>query len=181
MKYGIFSLPLQQINENGMKRIEVIISMVALLVLVGCATQQERAERRSKMREAVEGAVANRQFHIDIKSMNSMRYGSRTVTPDFFLELRGDTLRSYLPYLGQAHQAPMVSPAKGLNFEEPILKLTASKSETSAGETRMAIDVKTQEDTYHYVLELYENGQAYIRVNSQHLDPISFDGMMAVP
>ena len=179
-----------------MKRIGIFISMVALLMLVSCATQQERAEQRSKMRQAVEEAIASRQFHIDIRSMNSMRYGSRTVTPDFFLELRGDTLHSYLPYLGQAHQAPMASPSIGLNFEEPILKFTENKSgigrstsgrllpverKNDAHLSSLAIDVKTQEDTYHYILELYDTGQAYIRVNSQHLDPISFDGTVAVP
>ena len=36
--------------------------------------------------------------------MSTLRYGSRTVTPDFYLELRGDTQQSYLPYLGQARQ-----------------------------------------------------------------------------
>jgi len=45
-------------------------------------------------------AIAAKQWRIDIRSMNTMRYGSRIVTPDFYLELRGDTLHSYLPYLG---------------------------------------------------------------------------------
>ena len=144
------------------------------MLLVSCATQQERAEKRAKMRQAVEEAVASRQLHIDIKSMNSMRYGARTVTPDFFLEVRGDTLRSYLPYLGQAHQAPLISPSVGLNFDAPILKLTESRPKVNL--SRLAIDVRNQEDSYHYVIELYDTGEAYIRVNSQHRDPISFDG-----
>ena len=84
--------------------------MLALLML-GCATQQEKAEQKAKMRLAVEEAIASKQMHIDIRSMSTLRYGTKIVTPDFYLELRGDTLRSYLPYLGQAQQSPMVSPS----------------------------------------------------------------------
>ena len=152
-----------------------LLSMVAIaLVLMGCATQQERAARRELVRKAVAEAVATRRLHIDITSMNTMRYGSRVVTPDFFLELRGDTLRSYLPYLGQAHQAPMMSPSQGLNFETRMLHVT--ESHPKAQLTRFEIDVKTKEDIYVYVVEVYDTGKSYIHVRSQNRDPISFDG-----
>lgn len=152
--------------------------MFALLLFVGCATQQERAERRAKMKQAVEEAVTNRQLHIDIRSMNTLRYGARTVMSSFFLELRRDTLRSYLPYLGQAHQAPISSPSIGLNFEAPVLRLTESRPKANL--SRIEIDVKSQEDSYHYTIELFDTGDAYIHVNSQHRDPISFDGTIAL-
>ena len=123
-------------------------------------------------------AIAAKQWRIDIRSMNTMRYGSRMVTPDFYLELRGDTLCSYLPYLGQARVSPMFSPAIGLNFEKPVLSYKESQPK-SKKYTQIDIDVKTQEDTYHYVIQLYDSGEAYIRVRSLNRDPISFDGTMA--
>lgn len=122
-------------------------------------------------------AIAARQWRIDIRSMNTMRYGSRMVTPDFYLELRGDTLCSYLPYLGQARVSPMLSPAIGLNFEKPVLSYKESLPK-SKKYTQIDIDVKTQEDNYHYVIQLYDSGEAYIRVRSLNRDPISFDGTM---
>ena len=152
---------------------------MTLLLFVGCASQQERAEQRARIRQAVEEAVGSRHFRIDISTMNTLRYGARTVTPDFFLELRGDTLRSYLPYLGQVHQAPVFSPSVGLNFDAPILQLTESRPK--ANRSRLDIDVKSQEDTYHYSIELFDNGEAYIRVNPLHRDPVSFDGTLTLP
>ena len=160
-----------------MKRIEIMIGMMALLMIVSCATQQERAEQRVKTRLEVKEAIATKQLHIDIKSMNTMRYGSMMVTPDFFLELRGDTLRSYLPYLGQVHQAPMNSPAIGLNFEMPIQRY--SESRPKANRTQLDLDVKTQEDTYRYQIDVYDTGDAHIHVRSINRDPISFDGTFA--
>ena len=120
-------------------------------------------------------AIAAKKWRIDIRSMNTMRYGSRMVTPDFYLELRGDTLCSYLPYLGQARVSPMFSPAIGLNFEKPVLSYKESQPK-SKKYTQIDIDVKTQEDTYHYVIQLYDSGEAYIRVRSMNRDAISFDG-----
>jgi hypothetical protein len=126
---------------------------------------------------AVLGAIATKRWHIDISSMNTLRYGSRAVTSDFYLELRGDTLFSYLPYLGQV-QISTMSPSIGLNFEEPVLTYKESKPKSKY--TQVDIDVKTREDSYHYVIEIYDNGQAYIRVRSMNRDPISFDGTLEI-
>ena len=124
-------------------------------------------------------AIAAKQWHIDIHSMNTMRYGSRMVTPDFYLELRGDTLHSYLPYLGQARVSPTLSPSIGLNFEAPVLSYKESIPK-SKKYTKLDIDVRTKEDTYHYIVELYDSGEATIRVRSLNRDPISFDGTMTI-
>ena len=156
----------------------VLAAVLALGVIVGCATQQERAERLAKARTAVTEAIATRQMRIDIKSMNTMRYGSRMVTPDFFLELRGDTLRSYLPYMGQAHQAPMMSPSIGLNFDAPILQYVESRPKKNL--SRMEVSVRTLEDSYLYTIEVYDTGEADIRVRSQNRDPVSFNGHVVV-
>ena len=168
------------INEmrHRIKVGKVGLIVLLMLALVGCATLQEKAERRELVKKAVAEAVAKRRMHIDIMSMNTMRYGARTVTSDFFLELHGDSLRSYLPYLGQAYQAPMMSPGQGLDFDEPVLNIKESRPK--AGLSQLDIDVRTREDRYQYSIELYETGRAYIHVQSQHRDPISFDGEMVM-
>ncbi len=44
--------------------------------------------------------------------------------------------------------------------------------------TQIDIDVRTREDSYHYMIEIYDSGEAMIRVRSMNRDPISFDGTM---
>ena len=134
------------------------------------------AEQGAK-HQAVADAIAGKRWRIDINTMNTMRYGSRTVTPDFYLELRGDKLHSYLPYLGQARVSPTLSPAIGLNFDEPVLSYKESKPK-SKKYTQIDIDVKTREDSYPYVIQLYDSGEATIRVRSLNRDAISFDGTL---
>jgi len=159
-----------------MKRLGMIAAATVLLMWGGCATQQERNEQRARMRQAVEQAVASRQWRIDIQSMLTLRYGARTVTPDFYLELRGDTLVSYLPYLGQAHQATLTTPI-GLNFKAPLLRYADRHLKPHV--SQMEMDVKTQEDNYHYIIDVYDTGEADIRVSSLYRDPISFTGTVS--
>ena len=134
--------------------------------------------KKERKQMAVIGAIVDKRWHIDITSMNTMRYGSRTVSTDFFLELRGDTLRSYLPYLGQVQVSPSLSPTMGLNFDERVRQYQESRPKGKY--TQIDIDVKTKEDTYHYVIDIYDSGEAYIRVRSLNRDPISFDGTLEI-
>jgi hypothetical protein len=159
-----------------MKQKGIFIVMVAMMMITSCATQQQKAERKAEMQKAVTEAIASKKLHIDIKSMNTLRYGVKTVTPDFFLELRGDTLQSYLPYMGQAHTAPMTSPSIGLNFEERVHNYLVSK--LKVGRTQIELDVKTEEDSYHYFIDVYDSGDTYIYVKPLNRDPISFDGFV---
>ena len=157
-----------------MKRDRIIVGMLAVMLMVGCATGQERAQQRAKTKAAVAEAVASRHLRIEVGNMSTLRYGSKMLTSSYFLELRGDTLCSDLPYWGQAYQAPMGSPSIGLNFEAPILRY--SESRPKANKTQLELDVRTTEDTYHYLIDLYDTGESYIRVRALNRDPISFDG-----
>ena len=79
------------------------IAVFLIGLLTACATQQQREERQARTKAAVAEMLAKRHWQIDVTQMGTLRYGSRMVTPDFFLQLRGDTLCSYLPFLGQAY------------------------------------------------------------------------------
>ena len=160
--------------KQTMKLTRWIVVALLLSVLAACATKQERAERLAQTRQSIMEALANRQLRIEVRSMNTMRYGSKIVTSDFFLELRGDTLRSYLPYLGVAHQAPMGSPSEGLNFETVMKSYQQSNPKRDLA--RLEIEAKTKEDFFVYHIDVFYTGKAVISVRSQHRDPISFDG-----
>ena len=154
---------------------KVLYSLLLMgFVLVGCATQQERAEKRNEIRGAVAEAVESQQIRIGISWMNTLKYGSKSVTPDFFLELKGDTLNSYLPYMGQAYRPTMPSQSEGLNFEVPAQSV--KKSHPKNNKWIYEISARTNEDNYKYVVEIYDTGKATIHVSSTSRDPISFDG-----
>ncbi|MBR0432598.1 MAG: DUF4251 domain-containing protein [Bacteroidaceae bacterium] len=147
---------------------------VLVLTLLSCASQQQRAERRARTQQAVAEALAARQLNISITSMSSARYGTRTVSFGFNLEVKGDTLVSYLPYVGRVYRSSVLSTPIGLNFEAPILAFQESRPK--GNRTRLDLRVKTIEDVYDYVIEVYDSGKATIFVRGQYRDAISFDG-----
>ena len=150
-----------------------IVFAAMMLLTMGCASSQSSAERAAETKKAVAEALANRHLRINIRSMHPTRYTSRTVSYGFFLELKGDKLESYLPYMGQVYQASAIS-SEGLNFEAPIISY--SEARLKKGLTRIELEVRTKEDFYHYLLEIYDTGTAYIRVRGQNRDSISFEG-----
>ena len=162
--------------KDDMKKVLLYV-VVTSFWLVGCATQQERAEKRNEIRGAVAEAVESQQIRIGISWMHSLKYGSKSVTPDFFLELKGDTLNSYLPYMGQAYRPTMPSQSEGLNFEVPVQQVR--KSHPKNNRWQLEIMARTNEDNYKYLIDIFDTGKATIHVSCANRDPISFDGELA--
>ena len=156
----------------NVNRTYVIVFVAIMLLTMGCATSQ-LAEQNAATQKAVTEALTNRHFHINVSSMHPTRYSSRTVSYGFFLELKGDTLVSRLPYMGQVYQNAAVN-SEGLNFEAPIISYQEFRPKKNM--TRIELEVRTKEDHYNYILEIYDTGTAYIRVRGQNRDSISFDG-----
>lgn len=150
------------------------LTFVALmLITTGCATSQSSAERVAETQKAVAEALANRHIRINVHSMHPARYSSRMVSYGFYLELKGDTLESCLPYMGQVYQAAPIS-QEGLNFEARIIGYQETRAKKNM--TRIELDVRTKEDLFHYLIEINDSGSAFIRVRGQNRDSISFDG-----
>ena len=141
-----------------------IVFVTLMLLTMGCATSQQRAEQNAETQKAVTEALKNKHLHINVSSMHPTRYSSRTVSYGFFLELKGDTLVSYLSYMGQVYQNAAVN-SEGLNFEAPIISYHESRPKKKM--TRIELEVRTKEDHYNYILEIYDTGTIYNGARSE--------------
>ena len=156
------------------------ICMMAVLALVACSTltPEEKEARRVAIAKKVATALADRHYQIDVDMMYPLRAPGRNVGGTYSLEVRGDTLVSYLPYFGRSYQVPYGGRPKGLNFTEIIQRYTTAKDDRD--QTIVTIEVTNEEDTYQYRLSILDNGNSSIDVQSNQHDPITFTGMMAV-
>lgn len=157
-----------------MKKNLMIVAMIVAM-LTGCATSAEKLERQAREAAFVEEALQNRHYTIDINMMHPLRGRAVNVTSNYSVEVRGDTLVSYLPYFGRAYQVPYGG-GKGLNFIAPI---TGYQSETDRkGRTRVMLTSENEEDSYLYVLEIMSNGNSSVEVQSRQRDRIYYTGQM---
>ena len=95
------------------------------------------------------------------------------VAHDYSLEVRGDTLVSYLPYFGRAYSVPYGG-GKGLNFTAPIMEYRSEKGRRCS--TTISMKVRNDEDIYMFVLEIFDDGNTSIDVRPQEREPISYSG-----
>lgn len=156
---------------------KVLIAMVsaclALVVLSGCATSEERAARAAEQAAKVKSALTERNYKISVDRMYPMRGSSKTVSYGYSVEVRNDSLISYLPYFGRAYSVPYGG-GKGLNFSERIGSYEEALLKN--GKHHIEIGVTNEEDTYLYTIDVFDNGSSTIAVQSRQRESISYSG-----
>lgn len=156
-----------------MKKILLIIT--AAVILAACATtdKQQGYDKKKEKAEMIDKAVCNRDFKISVRTAYPNRGRSVPLTTDFELRVKGDSVMSYLPYFGRAYNIPYGG-GKGLNFNDVMndFKITQPKR----NKKHIEFNVKNDEDTYKFYIDVFDNGNAYINVMPQQRESISFNG-----
>ena len=164
-------------NEMIMKQVllSLALALLAVTALEGCATAEERAARAAEHAARVKVALTERHYKISVDHMYTMRGGSKSVSSSYSVEVRNDSLFSYLPFFGRAYQVPYGG-GKGLNFSERIGSYRESLVKN--GCRHIEINVKNDEDSYLYVIDVFDNGNSDIEVQAQQRERISYSGEM---
>ena len=150
-------------------------TVMAIWMLGSCASTEERAARAAETARKVVAALDAREFKIGIQMMYPPRGAARNVSHGYSLEVKNDSLISYLPYFGRAYDVPYGG-GKALNFAARISSYQEYAGKR--GQRKIEIGTENEEDRYVYSLEVFENGNASIDVMAQKRERISFSGRM---
>ena len=156
-------------------QVSIVMALLAAVLLGGCATSEERAAQKAEQVKKVTAALNRRQYKIAIARMYPMNGPSKTVTYGYSVEVKNDSLFSYLPYFGRAYNVPYGG-GKGLNFSAPIGSYQEEVAKN--GKRRIEIGLTNEEDTYLYILEVFDNGSSTVSVMSRQREQISYCGDM---
>lgn len=159
-----------------MKRMSIVSILALLLILVtlgSCASSEERAAQKAEFSKKVKAALDKRSYKISINRMLPMGGASKSVSYGYSVEVRNDSLLSYLPYFGRAYQVPYGG-GKGLKFDAPINHYQETNMKN--GSRHIDIVIKNEEDEYNYHFTVFENGSSSIDVQSRQRDPINYSG-----
>jgi len=130
-------------------------------------TAQNKKEKKQQREQAVREAVDAKAYKINVDRVMPMKGGSKHLTSDYSLEIRNDSVYSYLPYFGVG---------KGLNFSAPLSEYTSTYSKK--GNAKITLKVRNEEDNYLYNITIYPNGSSNIQVTPTNRQSISFSGEM---
>ena len=144
--------------------------LLASLLLSGSMIPITAQNKKKQQREqAVREAVDAKAYKINVDRVMPMKGGSKHLTSDYSLEIRNDSVYSYLPYFGVAYNVPYGG-GKGLNFSAPLSEYTSTYSKK--GNAKITLEVRNEEDNYLY------NITSNIQVTPTNRQSISFSGEM---
>lgn len=138
---------------------------------------EENPEKKA-VEQAIRKVVAGGKYKIFADRAYPSGNSSVSLTSGYTLEVRNDSVFSYLPYYGRAYTIPYGG-GKGLIFDAPISTYKAEYRKK--GRVHIDFTVTNEEDTYQFFIVLFENGSADIRISSANRRPISFKGNLELP
>ncbi len=158
---------------------KLMLLFVGALLMVACATPEERAARQAENLKMVKAAVGNQQYKITINSMTPMR-GANTTVMGRWLKIDGNNVDCYLPYVGRDDvphmktRGEIKSDAK-LEFRTEMenYNLQYQPSKKCGVITFKASDMG---DDYIFKIIVDNTGRARITVTPRDRDYINYEG-----
>jgi hypothetical protein len=143
-----------------------IISFLAVLFIYSAAHAQNKDQ-------SIPNLIQAKQYVFKVQTMLPLGGRSRQVTSDYDLTVSGDTVISYLPYIGRAY-AGIDPNDNGMNFTSTSFdyKLEPRKK----GGWDITISPKDTKDVRIMTLSLSENGYGSLQVISNNRSNISYNG-----
>lgn len=161
--------------------VSMACALLAAMVLNGCAASKEKAARNTEQAAKVKAALAERHYKIVVNSMADLSETDEKRSPqlksNYRLEVRNDSLISFLPHYGYNHILGEAGVGtRGLILYEPISSY--QEELTKKGKRHIEISVEEEDDTLLFVIEVSANGNSNISVRSHRRERISYSGNM---
>lgn len=160
-----------------MKTAKLILLCLSGMFAMQSATAQSRSEKKAQTERNVREAINADHYKINVDYMQPMKGRSRALTSDHSIEIRNDSVFSYLPYFGVAYNVPYGG-GKGLIFNAPITGYR--KESLKKGKTRIDFKTGNEEDKYEYSLTIYSDGSANIHIQPMNRQAISYSGELDI-
>lgn len=157
-----------------MKPVNFILAF-AVLMFLGTAIlfAQNKQDKKEQKQRAVKELVLSQKYKVEVSQAIPTTGKTVFLTSPYSLEVRNDSVVSYLPYYGRAYSIPYGG-GDGLNFKAPF---TGYKIEwDKKGTAKVRFSVRNSEDKYDFSIDVFANGSSSIYVNMQNRQSIRFQG-----
>ena len=159
----IFTLKLTMMLRKKNNIISHTLVLLALMAFLTACTAST----------VVQNVLNSKHFTLNVNNMYPVSASSKYVGGEFFLEVKGDTLRSYLPYFGAVYHSSY-NMGNALDFEQKMESFQQVRKKKNC--TTIYISVRTAEDFFKYTLNIFDNGRFDLYVLPVNRQSISYDG-----
>lgn len=135
----------------------------------------DKEQAKEKKSDYIKSMINNKCYTIDVNRMIPMSGPTKALSSSYSLAIKGDSVISYLPYMGEAYSIPYGG-GKGLNFEAPITDYSLKFDKK--GTAKIKFKARTSEDNFSFYVQIFNNGSTSINITPQNRQSISFYGEM---
>lgn len=150
------------------------ISLTIYFSISGCAVTGNASLEKGE----VGNMVKDTNFLFEVETVNPLRGRPRNMgTGVYTVKINGDTLSTYLPYIGRSHVAPVNVNEIGIKFTTH--EFTYIVEQKSDKEWRITIEPKDISEVQKMFFTIFTNGNTSLNIVSTHRDPITYRGILA--
>ena len=154
-----------------MKLLHLIVAFV-LLLFTQCSSTNKSTSSNADLQQLIN----SKNYTFLAQYAQPMSGRQMTLTTEYTLTIRNDSLISYLPYFGQAYVAPINPQDAGLEFASTNFDYVASP--TKKGGYTITIKPANESKASQMILNITSAGYASLQVLSTNRQAISFRGII---
>lgn len=141
--------------------------------------KQLKAERKALQIKQIKEIVASKNFIFKAESVNPINTGTKKLTSDFGIEVRNDTVFSYMPYYGNSYSRDYTSFKNSpMGFIQPVESYKHVKRKSGYV---IDIKVKNQHDVIELTFHISKTGIASVSASSINRQNITYMGEILIP
>lgn len=129
----------------------------------------------------VTAALSNSDFYIEVERIMPRKYPAKETMDGYTVSLKDNILKCYLPYIGEVRYSFSNDDAIAISANKTAVtpKVTMNPPYKKCyALIEFTFKSKYNNEAFYFKIELYKNGNAYITVNSQYRDPITYYGKL---
>lgn len=157
----------------------LILSVSVLFAQEKRSKKQIRTERKSQKIQLVKSIVDNKTFVFIAYSVVPKNERTKTLISDFGIEVRNDSIFSYLPYYGNTYSRDYSSfKDSPMGFAQPMESYKRVKTKKGF---EVNIKVKNTNDLIDLVIHISKMGSATVVASSINRQAITYTGEIFAP
>lgn len=157
----------------------LILSVSVLFAQEKRSKKQIRTERKSQKIQLIKSIIDNKTFVFKAYSVIPKNERTKTLISDFGIEVRNDSIFSYLPYYGNTYSRDYSSfKDSPMGFAQPVESYKRVKTKKGF---EVSIKVKNMNDLIDLVFHISKMGSATVVASSLNRQAITYTGEIFAP